>query len=65
MVAAAERRGVGVYGIAPFRGSHPGDQGLIFGYAGLDEKVIVTGVEVLAEVIADLRFSDDIGTPSP
>jgi GntR family transcriptional regulator / MocR family aminotransferase len=55
VVAAAARRGVGVYGIGPFRGSHPGDQGLIFGYAGLDEQTIVTGVDLLAGVIDGLR----------
>jgi GntR family transcriptional regulator/MocR family aminotransferase len=55
VVEAAAERGVGVYGIAPFRGTHPGGQGLIFGYAGLDEDTIVTGVDILAEVVADLR----------
>ncbi|MDX6307867.1 MAG: GntR family transcriptional regulator / MocR family aminotransferase [Nocardioidaceae bacterium] len=55
VVEAAAERGVGVYGIAPFRGTHPGGQGLIFGYAGLDEETIVTGVDILAEVVADLR----------
>ncbi len=55
VVEAAARRGVAVYGIAPFRGSHPGDQGLIFGYAGLEEATIVEGVGILAGVLADLR----------
>ncbi len=55
VVAAAARRGVGVYGITPFRGRHPGAQGLIFGYAGLDEPTIAAGVEILAEAVADLR----------
>jgi GntR family transcriptional regulator/MocR family aminotransferase len=55
VVEAAAQRGIGVYGIAPFRGGHPGDQGLIFGYAGLDERTIVEGVDILAGVVADLR----------
>jgi len=55
VVQAAARLGVGVYGISPFRGMHPGDQGLIFGYAGLDEDAIVEGVDTLAGVVAGLR----------
>ncbi|MEJ7629143.1 MAG: PLP-dependent aminotransferase family protein [Nocardioidaceae bacterium] len=55
LVAAAARRGVGVYGISPFRGGHRGDQGLIFGYAGLDEDTVRKGVDILASVVADLR----------
>ncbi len=57
VVAAAARRGVGLYGIGPFRGSHPGDQGLIFGYAGMDEATIAAGVDILADVVAGVRAS--------
>ncbi|MGI8702861.1 MAG: PLP-dependent aminotransferase family protein [Nocardioidaceae bacterium] len=55
VVPAADRAGVGVYGISPFRGAHDGDQGLIFGYAGLDDAMIEAGVQALARVVADLR----------
>jgi GntR family transcriptional regulator/MocR family aminotransferase len=65
VVAAAGRRGVGVYGIGPFRGSHPGEEGLIFGYAGLDEESIGRGVDILAEVVAALRISGDGATAGP
>jgi GntR family transcriptional regulator / MocR family aminotransferase len=55
VIAAAARRGVGVYGVAPYRLSRGGDPGLIFGYAGLDETTITEGVEILGQVIATLR----------
>jgi GntR family transcriptional regulator/MocR family aminotransferase len=55
LVDAAARRGLGVYGIAPYRISSDGDGGLIFGYATLDERAIVEGVDMLAEVIAVIR----------
>jgi GntR family transcriptional regulator/MocR family aminotransferase len=55
VVEAAARMGLGVYGIAPYRISSEGEGGLIFGYAQLDERDIVEGVEVLAEVIALIR----------
>ena len=52
---AAARRGLALYGLAPYRVSCEGRAGLIFGYATLGERTIVEGVEILAEVIADLR----------
>jgi GntR family transcriptional regulator / MocR family aminotransferase len=51
VVAAAAERGVGVYGIAPYRLT-PGPPGLLFGYAALGERDIVAGVEILADVLA-------------
>jgi GntR family transcriptional regulator/MocR family aminotransferase len=54
VVAAAAKRDVGVYGLAPYRLA-PGRAGLLFGYAGLTEQSIVDGVARLAEAIADLR----------
>ena len=54
VVAAAAKRDVGVYGLAPYRLA-PGQAGLLFGYAGLTEQSIVDGVARLAEAIADLR----------
>jgi GntR family transcriptional regulator/MocR family aminotransferase len=52
LVDAAARRGVALYGFAPYRLAHEGRPGLIFGYATLDERAITEGVEVLAEVVA-------------
>ena len=55
LVKAAGRRGVALYGLAPYRIAHEGRPGLLFGYATLDEGVIAEGVDVLAEVVAELR----------
>jgi GntR family transcriptional regulator/MocR family aminotransferase len=49
LVDAAARRGVALYGLAPYRLS-PGRPGLVFGYATLDERTIREGVDILAEV---------------
>jgi GntR family transcriptional regulator / MocR family aminotransferase len=54
-VDAAARRGVGVYGIAPYRIDSDGPGGLIFGYATVSERMIAEGVEILADVVAGLR----------
>jgi GntR family transcriptional regulator/MocR family aminotransferase len=56
-VNAAARRGVALYGLAPYRIARPGRPGLSFGYATLDERAIDEGVEVLAAVVADARHS--------
>ena len=53
VVAAAAERGVGVYGLATYRLT-PGPPGLLFGYAGLNEREIFDGIDVLADVIAQL-----------
>jgi GntR family transcriptional regulator / MocR family aminotransferase len=55
VVDAAARRGVGVYGIAPYRIDSDGSGGLIFGYATLNERMIAEGVGILADVVADMR----------
>jgi GntR family transcriptional regulator/MocR family aminotransferase len=55
LVDAAARRGVGVYGIAPYRIDADGIGGLIFGYATLSERMIAEGVDILADVVAGLR----------
>ena len=52
---AAARRGVALYGLAPYRVSHEGRPGLIFGYATLDERTIGEGIDVLADVVAEAR----------
>src|SRR5215471_5807762 len=51
VVAAAARAGVGIDGVTPYRISHPGPGGLIFGYAAASEQAIAEGVEILAQVI--------------
>ena len=53
VVTAAAERGLGVYGIAPYRLT-PGPPGLLFGYAALSERDIVAGIGVLADVLAQL-----------
>jgi GntR family transcriptional regulator/MocR family aminotransferase len=55
LVQAAARRGVAVHGLAPYRLSHEGRPGLIFGYATLDERAIEEGVAVVADVVARAR----------
>src|SRR5438046_4081919 len=51
VVAAAARAGVGMDGVTPYRVSHPGPGGLIFGYAAASEQAIAEGVGILARVI--------------
>ncbi len=55
VVEAAARRGVAVYGLAPYRISSEGRPGLIFGYATLGERALAEGTEILAEAISDVR----------
>jgi len=54
VVGAAARAGVGIEGVTPYRISHPGPGGLIFGYATVSEAAIVEGIDILADVIAGL-----------
>ena len=54
VVGAAARAGVGIEGVTPYRISHPGPGGLIFGYATVNEPAIAEGVDILAGVIAGL-----------
>ena len=54
VVDAAAARGVGVYGIAPYRIA-PGAPGLLFGYAGLSEAAIAEGIAILGEVVRSLE----------
>lgn len=53
VVEAAARRGLGVYGVTPYRLSSEGPGGLIFGYATLSERTIDEGIELLARAIDD------------
>jgi GntR family transcriptional regulator / MocR family aminotransferase len=54
VVEASARAGVGIEGITPYRISHPGRGGLIFGYATVNEQAIAEGVHILARVIGQL-----------
>jgi GntR family transcriptional regulator/MocR family aminotransferase len=55
VVDAAARRGIAAYGLAQYRISSEGREGLIFGYATLSERTIVEGIETLADAIAEVR----------
>jgi GntR family transcriptional regulator/MocR family aminotransferase len=55
IVAAARRAGVGIDSVGPYRISHPGPGGLIFGYATVSEQAIAEGVAILARAIGELR----------
>jgi GntR family transcriptional regulator/MocR family aminotransferase len=55
VVEAAARAGVGIEGVTPYRISHPGPGGLIFGYATVNEHTITEGVDTLARVIDKLQ----------
>jgi GntR family transcriptional regulator/MocR family aminotransferase len=57
VVAAAARRGLGVYGLEPYRMS-PGASGLLFGYATLSERAISEGIAILAAAIGEVRSAD-------
>ena len=63
LVEAAARRGVALYGLAPYRLSGEGRPGLIFGYATLDEDVLERGVALVAEARHDLGSRP--GRPAP
>jgi len=54
VVEVAARAGVGIEGVTPYRISHPGPGGLIFGYATVNEHAITEGVDILARVIDEL-----------
>jgi GntR family transcriptional regulator/MocR family aminotransferase len=55
VVEAAARQGLGIYGVAPYRISLGGADGLIFGYGTLAEHTIAEGIDILAAVINELR----------
>jgi len=54
VVDAAARAGVGIDGVTPYRISHHGPGGLIFGYAAVNEQAIAEGIDILARVIGQL-----------
>jgi GntR family transcriptional regulator/MocR family aminotransferase len=53
VVNAARRAGVGLDAVGPYRITHPGPGGLIFGYATVSERAIAEGVARLAQVISE------------
>lgn len=55
LVAAAARHGVRVNGVAPYRLSPAGRDGLIFGYSALNERAVADGVSRLAAAFGELR----------
>ena len=55
VVKAAARRGLGVYGVGPYRVSGDGPGGLSFGYATLGEPAIGEGIDLIAAVIEEVR----------
>ena len=55
VIEAAARRGVAVYGLAPYRIAREGRPGLIFGYATLGERALAEGIELLAEAVSGVR----------
>jgi GntR family transcriptional regulator/MocR family aminotransferase len=57
VVTTAAERGVGVYGVGPYRLNGSGRGGLIFGYATLSERAMDEGVAMLAEAIDAVRRS--------
>ena len=54
VVGAARGAGVGLDAVGPYRITHPGPGGLIFGYATVSERAIAEGVARLAQVIGEL-----------
>jgi GntR family transcriptional regulator/MocR family aminotransferase len=54
VVEAAADAGVGIEGVTPYRISHPGPGGLIFGYATTNEQAIAEGVDILARAIGEI-----------
>jgi GntR family transcriptional regulator / MocR family aminotransferase len=55
LVAAAERRGLRIHGVTPYRLAARGPGGLIFGYSSLNERAVAAGVDLLADAVAELR----------
>jgi GntR family transcriptional regulator/MocR family aminotransferase len=54
LVEAAAARGLGVYGLHPYRMS-PGCGALLFGYGNLSETAVREGIGMLAETVAAIR----------
>jgi GntR family transcriptional regulator / MocR family aminotransferase len=55
VVSASAQKGLGVYGIQPYRLAARGRAGLVFGYGSLSEHAITEGIDILASAVATLR----------
>jgi GntR family transcriptional regulator/MocR family aminotransferase len=55
VVTAAAAQGVHVAGVAPYRLTTPGRQGLILGYTSLNDNQITEGVAALAAAVRHTR----------
>jgi GntR family transcriptional regulator / MocR family aminotransferase len=64
VVDAGARRGVALYGMSPYRISHGGRAGLLFGYATLSERTIAEGIDVVAQAVAEVRRRRNGSGPS-
>jgi GntR family transcriptional regulator/MocR family aminotransferase len=51
IVDAAYRGGVSVGGLGPYRIAHPGQGGLIFGFATVNEHAIAEGVDIIGRIV--------------
>jgi GntR family transcriptional regulator/MocR family aminotransferase len=54
VVKVAAQAGVGIEGVTPYRISHSGPGGIIFGYAAVSEQAIAEGIDILAGLIGGL-----------
>jgi GntR family transcriptional regulator/MocR family aminotransferase len=54
VVDAAYHKGVSIDGLGGYRIGHPGQGGLIFGFATANEQAIVEGVDIITQVIEGL-----------
>jgi GntR family transcriptional regulator / MocR family aminotransferase len=54
IVVAARHAGVAIDAVGPYRITHRGPGGLIFGYATVSERAVAEGVARLAQAIAEL-----------
>jgi GntR family transcriptional regulator/MocR family aminotransferase len=51
IVDAAYRGGVSIDGLGPYRIAHPGQGGLIFGFATVNEHAIAEGVDIIGRIV--------------
>jgi len=61
LIERAARRGVAIYGLAPYYLSNERRAGLIFGYANLEEDILERGVQILAQAVDDVRRANPTG----
>lgn len=63
LIAAARAAGVGIYPVSPLYRRPPERVGLLFGYGGIDEQRITTGIAKLQQVIVRLLAGGEAGGP--